>query len=83
MDTVRAKQMACLVWADPSGDYSVAAYPPIFPGKNLKTKRLEGGNPTIGSTFRIANSVHRSLILGKTLFCVESDGSEELAKIFA
>jgi hypothetical protein len=24
------------------GDYSLAAYPPIFPGKNLKTKKLNG-----------------------------------------
>jgi hypothetical protein len=51
----------------------LAAYPPIFPGKNLKTKRLNGGwrvgeNPTFGSTFRIANSRGIPSLLGKLYF---------------
>ena len=54
--------------------------PPIFPGKNLNIKGLNGCSPTFakgwrmwatcGSTFRIANSRGYSLIWGRTLWVI-------------
>jgi hypothetical protein len=72
----------------PRGDFPLAAYPLIFPSKNLKIKGLHE------RTFRIRlyfiwlyfqdSKIEQAFPhFWKTLFCAESDGWEELARIFA
>jgi hypothetical protein len=68
--------------------FSVGYLPSYISRQKFENKRVisdlgMGGNPTFGSTFRIAKSSRHSLTFGKTLFCVESDGWEKLARIIA